>query len=221
MLSALKTYQSGRGERGSNSWIPVQAIVDALDSAFYLSFGSVPAPTGNVLLALDVSGSMDGGVVAGIPGLTPRVTSAAMALVTAATAAAGKYHILGFSHRLVDIPITSKTPLNTVIATMQRIPMGRTDCALPMIWARDNKAAVDGFAVYTDSETWHGQIHPCAALREYRLRSSRNARLAVVGMVGNQFTIADPDDAGMLDLIGFDTAAPALMADFFDAAGNS
>jgi 60 kDa SS-A/Ro ribonucleoprotein len=40
------------------------------------------------------------------------------------------------------------------------------------------------------------------------------ARLIVVGMVANGFTIADPDDPGMLDVVGFDTSAPALMADF-------
>jgi 60 kDa SS-A/Ro ribonucleoprotein len=40
----------------------------------------------------------------------------------------------------------------------------------------------------------------------------------VVGMVSNGFSIADPSDAGMLDVVGFDTAAPQLMADF--AAGR-
>jgi len=38
--------------------------------------------------------------------------------------------------------------------------------------------------------------------------------LIVVGMVSNGFTIADPDDAGMLDVAGFDTAVPQVMADF-------
>jgi 60 kDa SS-A/Ro ribonucleoprotein len=28
------------------------------------------------------------------------------------------------------------------------------------------------------------------------------------------FTIADPNDAGMLDVVGFDSAAPSLIADF-------
>jgi len=36
----------------------------------------------------------------------------------------------------------------------------------------------------------------------------------VVGMEANDFTIADPDDAGMLDVVGFDTAAPSVMSDF-------
>jgi 60 kDa SS-A/Ro ribonucleoprotein len=37
-------------------------------------------------------------------------------------------------------------------------------------------------------------------------------------MVSNGFTIADPTDAGMLDVVGFYPAAPQLMADF--AAGR-
>jgi 60 kDa SS-A/Ro ribonucleoprotein len=32
--------------------------------------------------------------------------------------------------------------------------------------------------------------------------------------VANKFSIADPDDAGMLDVVGFDAAAPAVIADF-------
>jgi 60 kDa SS-A/Ro ribonucleoprotein len=32
--------------------------------------------------------------------------------------------------------------------------------------------------------------------------------------VSNGFSIADPNDAGMLDIIGFDMAAPAVMSDF-------
>ena len=40
------------------------------------------------------------------------------------------------------------------------------------------------------------------------------AKLVVLGMVANNFTIADPEDAGMMDVVGFDSAAPALIADF-------
>jgi 60 kDa SS-A/Ro ribonucleoprotein len=37
-------------------------------------------------------------------------------------------------------------------------------------------------------------------------------------MLANKFSIADPLDAGMLDVVGFDTSAPQLMSDF--AAGT-
>jgi 60 kDa SS-A/Ro ribonucleoprotein len=49
---------------------------------------------------------------------------------------------------------------------------------------------------------------------KYRQRSGIAAKLVVVGMVSNGFSIANPEDAGMLDVVGFDTATPALIADF-------
>ena len=54
VLAALRTYASGRGVRGRGVWNPVREVVDALDAAFYASFGNIE-PTGKrLLLALDV-----------------------------------------------------------------------------------------------------------------------------------------------------------------------
>ncbi len=91
---------------------------------------------------------------------------------------------------------------------------GGTDCALPMLYALERRLSVDAFVVYTDSETWAGMIHPVQALRQYRERTGIAAKLVVVGLVSNGFSIADPNDAGMLDVVGFDTASPAVIADF-------
>jgi 60 kDa SS-A/Ro ribonucleoprotein len=213
VLSALKTYQQGRGERGKSTWTPVQQIVDALDAGFYRAFAAVGPTNLPTLIALDVSGSMGDGNIAGCPGLSPRVASAAMALVTAAREP--NHHIMGFSHALVDVPISPGMRLDQAIAVINRVPMGGTDCALPMIWAEEQRAKVDAFAIYTDNETWFGDVHPHVALQRYRRSSGRRARLAVVGMTASEFTIADPSDGGMLDFVGFDASAPALMADFF------
>jgi 60 kDa SS-A/Ro ribonucleoprotein len=225
MLSALRTYAQGHGERGGNTWTPVQAVVDALDAGFYVSFASVEPTNKATLLALDVSGSMTSGVIAGCPGLTPRVASAAMALVTAAVEP--NHHIVGFAtgsgrsmhagygSMIVDVPISAKMRLDDVIRAIERIPMGGTDCALPMIWAGGMKMKVDAFAIYTDNETWAGDIHPHVALRSYRKASGIDARVAVVGLTATAFTIADPTDAGMMDFVGFDAGAPSLMSDFF------
>ncbi len=57
-------------------------------------------------------------------------------------------------------------------------------------------------------------MHPVEALRRYRARRGIPARLVVVGMTSGGFSIADPDDAGMLDVVGFDTAVPSVIADF-------
>lgn len=60
-------------------------IVDALGRAFLLAFGAVEPAGRRFVLGLDVSGSMDSGLIAGVPGLTPRLGAAAMSLVTART----------------------------------------------------------------------------------------------------------------------------------------
>lgn len=212
ILAALKTYASGHGARGQGTWEPCARVVDALDAAFYAAFGNVPATGKRILLALDVSGSMHAGAVAGIPGLTPRAASAAMALVTAAVEP--RWATMAFAREFVPFPLSPRERLDDVIDRMNRMLYGATDCALPMIWASERRLAFDLFVVYTDSETWYGKVHPAVALRQYRERSGIPARLVVVGMVANGFSIADPNDAGMLDVVGFDTATPALIADF-------
>ncbi len=78
----------------------------------------------------------------------------------------------------------------------------------------ENKLNVSAFITYTDSETWAGNIHPAQALRQYRSEFVGDAKAVVVGMTSNGFTLADPNDRGMLDVVGFDTTAPAVIADF-------
>ena len=212
VLAALTTYEQGKGMRGKLLWTPVPRVVDALNAAFYLSFGNVQPSGKRVVLALDVSGSMGYGLIAGIPGLSPRAGSAAMALVTAATEQ--DYTVIGFSHELIPLNISPGQRLNDAIRTVSNIPFGATDCALPMQWALKNKVEADAFVVYTDSETWFGKVHPAQALGQYRAETGIQAKLAVVGMVANSFSIADPNDAGMLDVVGFDTATPQILADF-------
>jgi 60 kDa SS-A/Ro ribonucleoprotein len=212
VLAALKKYAQGHGERGKNTWTPVPAVVDALDRAFYYAFGSVTSTGKRWVLGLDVSGSMTCGTVAGVPGLTPRVASAAMALITAAKEP--NYQAMGFSTDFIPLKITARQRLDDVLKKVDNLPFSGTDCALPMLWAMKNKIEADVFVVYTDSETWFGQVHPTQALRQYREKTGIAAQLIVVGTVSNNFTIADPNDGGMLDVVGFDTATPQLISDF-------
>ncbi len=230
LLVAARTYASGRGVRGHSSWTPVTAIVDALDEAFYLAFGNVQ-PTGKrLLLALDVSGSMTFGSIAGMPGLTPRDASAAMALVTLAVerhvevvgfhagrggwVARPRGRFQGRADALTPLPLSARQRLDDAVRRVSDLPFGGTDCALPMRYALEQGRAVDTFVVYTDSETWAGDMHPAEALRRYRQSTGIAARLVVVGMVANRFTIADPNDAGMLDVVGFDTSTPQVIGGF-------
>jgi 60 kDa SS-A/Ro ribonucleoprotein len=212
ILIALLTYKSGKGRKGGGQWTPVPRVIDALDEAFYLSFGNVE-PTGKrLLLALDVSSSMDWGVCAGAEGLTPRDGSVAMAMAALRTEKDAL--VMGFADGLRDLKLSARQRLDDAIRTAKEIPFGGTDCSLPITWALANKAPVDAFVVYTDSETWAGNIHPVQALRDYRDRMGIPAKLVVVGMASNGFSIADPADAGMMDVAGFDASAPEIISQF-------
>jgi 60 kDa SS-A/Ro ribonucleoprotein len=228
LLVALKTYAQGRGVRGDGTWTPVPQVVDALDAAFYLAFENV-APTGKrIMLALDVSGSMVA-PVHGLPHLSCREASAAMALVTAATEPEHRFvaftrgpytsqwsatHGSRYDTGLSPLAISPRQRLDDVVRSISNLPFGGTDCALPMVEALEHRWEVDAFVVYTDSETWAGNVHPAQALRAYRERMGIAAKVIVVAMASNGFSISDPNDAGMLDVVGFDTATPQVMADF-------
>lgn len=212
VIAALMTYGSGHSARGESTWTPVPTIIDALDEAFYLAFQAIEPAGKRFVLGLDVSGSMDGGEIAGVPGLTPRIGTAVMAMVTMRTEVA--HYTLGFSHRFIDLGLSPKMRLDQVMQKISGLPFAATDCAIPMRWALHEKVEADTFVVYTDNETWAGSVHPSIALQKYRQEMGIPARLVVVGMTSTGFSIADPNDAGMLDVVGFDTAAPQVISQF-------
>lgn len=223
VLVAQRTYASGRSARGGGQWSPSRKVVDALDAAFYRAFGTVEPSGKRTLLAVDVSGSM-GSPISGLP-ITAREASAALALVQLATEPSAT--AVGFTSRatnaggndwfdtaLKPLRISPRQRLDDALRVVDAMPMSGTDCSLPMQFATEKGLKVDTFVVYTDNETWAGKIHPHQALAEYRRRFGIAAKLVVVGMTATEFSIADPTDAGMLDVVGFDAAVPSMITEF-------
>lgn len=210
LLIAQRTYAAGRGQKGSLTWSPIPQISDALEEAFYASFGLIE-PTGKrFLLGLDVSGSM--GCPMGDSGITCAEGTAVMAMITARLEKNSFVH--GFADTFKDLKITAKDTLESATQKTQQANFGSTDCALPMKYALEKKIPVDVFCVYTDSEFNTGRQHPSQALAAYRKTMGIPAKLVVIGMTATNVTIADPADAGMMDVVGFDGATPELIADF-------
>ena len=227
ILIAHRTYMSGQGK--GSSWTPLAEIGNALEDAFYLAFGNVE-PTGKrTMLALDVSGSMTQSI-SGLP-LSCRDASAALALVQMAVEREGDTYVVGFTSAgnrwfstkpaknevypgLSVLTISPQGGLAAAIKEVSDLPFGGTDAALPIAYAHRAGIVVDTFVVATDNETWSGGQHVHEALRDYRRHVNRNAKLVVVGMTATENSIADPDDAGSLNVVGFDAALPRLIADF-------
>lgn len=213
LLMAQRTYASGTGFRGGASWTVIPQIVDALDDAFYASFENVE-PTGKrFLLGIDVSGSMSwSGYGQDKAVLTPREIAAAMAMTFLKTEP--KTYSFGFSNQFVDLGLSPKMRLDDVMRKTSGLPFASTDCAVPMLHAAKHGIEADVFVVITDNETWAGNVHPFQALQAYRRQTGIPAKLVVLGVTSTGFTIADPSDAGMLDVVGFDAAVPRIVSDF-------
>lgn len=210
VLIALRTYAQGHGMKGNGTWTPVKEVTEALETAFYLAFDAVE-PTGKRwMLGIDVSASMSSRI-SGSP-LSCCEAATALALVT--NRVDSETFVGRFNTGLEQMPFDRDIRLEAALKFTRSINGGGTDCSLPMVYAAERKLAVDVFCVLTDSETWFGQVHPFQALQQYRQKMGIPAKLIVVGMVANGFTIADPSDAGMLDVVGFDTTVLAVMADF-------
>jgi 60 kDa SS-A/Ro ribonucleoprotein len=211
ILNAIYVYANGKGIKGSLNWVPEGAIVEALEYAFYRSFNNVE-PTGkNIMLALDVSGSMAWHNLPRIV-LTPRDVSALMAMVTMRVEE--NVFIKGFSTNLVNIPITRNSSIREAIDLTSRINFGSTNCAHPFMYCEKNGIDVDAIVVYTDSETYAGSMHPWQALDSLQNKLGHKVKCVVVGMESNDFSIARPDYDNMLDVVGFSTNTPNVISNF-------
>ena len=214
-LLAVSTHQNGQADRNSygglsKDWKESSVIVDALNEGFHLAFKTINPANKRTFIGLDVSGSMESTVMG--TSLSARDVSAAIAMTIARTEPYCETR--GFSTEFVDLGITPKMDLSTVIKKISNLPFARTDCAIPMEYALKNKIEVDTFIIITDNETYAGRQHPFQALKAYRQGMGIDAKLMVMATTATPFTIADPSDPGMLDFVGFDASAPRVMADF-------
>jgi len=214
VLIALKTYMAGKGDLGKLTWTTDRIVLDTLSTTFKLAFGNVERTGKRIMLALDVSGSMDC-ATAGAPSVTCREAATAMAMVTLAAEGEKDTSIYAFTTEFKDLRGCVKpnmTVQDAIRATNN--PFAGTDCALPMRHASQHNIPVDCFIVYTDSETYAPTRHPQVELEEYRKKTGINAKMIVVGLVGNSLTIADPSDKNTLNLAGFDSSLPQLITMF-------
>jgi 60 kDa SS-A/Ro ribonucleoprotein len=217
IIVAKKIYEQGRGDKGSLVWTPDRQIGSKLEDSFYLSFQTVEPANKNTYLGLDVSGSMGSNLCSGANQLNCREASAVLAMVTVKSEPWTL--VEGFTGKMETLNIGPGDRLDAVLKKISNLRFGTTDCSQPMIDAINRKLDVDVFVIYTDNETYAGKEHPFQALRRYRkIMNKPEAKLIVCAMTASKFSIADPTDAGMLDVVGFDTATPKFISEF--AAGR-
>lgn len=212
ILLAMRTYASGHSLRGNGEWSPVQQVVDALDEAFYATIGYLK-PTGKRhLLAIDISGSMQNGSVAGTP-MAPFEAAGAMALITAKSEP--EHYVLGVHTWPVDLRISPRQRLDSVVKDLRQHAGGGTDLTIPYTWATAQKMPFDAVLTYTDGETWDGGYHhPAQALTAYRKALGIQTRGVNLAFTATGTSVADPKDPLCLQCVGLDAAMPEVVRGF-------
>lgn len=214
-LNASIVYSNGQVDRqgfgGRNkNWVSKQTITDALQSGFYNSFQNVTPSGKRFLIGLDVSGSMGWTNTIGSD-LTCAQAGAAMAMITSRVET--DTIVRGFANTFRDLKIHPGLSFSEIMDRVENNNYGGTDMSLPMKFAQQNNLWIDTFVVITDSEVNTGH-HPKSQLDEYRRKFNPDAKMVVMGTAVTDFTIADPSDCGMLDVVGFDSQAPKVVSDF-------
>jgi 60 kDa SS-A/Ro ribonucleoprotein len=211
LLAELLAYQQGRDQTGSLEWLPVTNVMDALDQAFYLAFDNIEPSGQRIYLALDASESMQRSRCLGIPHLPASLASAVIAMAFAKTEA--KLTIAAFHDSIWHVDLTRQDRLDHACAAIAYEARG-VDASLPMMDALDRQLAVDAFVIVTDNEAWARDQHPTQALDRYRRETGIAAKLVVIATAASECKIADSNDAGQINVAGFDASVPGIVSDF-------
>lgn len=225
LLTSRLVYESGRSFRGSLRWPVKQELVKALEDGFYTAFSNVE-PTGDrFLLALDVSGSMTGQITGHNITAMQSAAACAMTRVRSEAKGDGSTKAIAFSdgsnsggwggrkndYTPTSFPLSATDQFDEIYNRMDRLDFAATNCALPMKYAEKKSLDVDTFVVYTDSETNTRDQHPQDALNSYRQSTGKDAKMVVVGLQANPFSIAHPDDPLTMDVAGWDAQLPEII----------
>lgn len=189
---------------------PNNKVVAALEAGYDAAFKNIVPANKRTLMGLDVSGSMSS-YASGL-----QISCATLGAAFGQTLVKREPYamIRGFAGSFKDLGIVDSDSIHAVMKKTTSQNFGSTDCALPMKWALKNNLEFDTFVIFTDNETWGGSEHAHQALERYRQKMGIPARLVVVAATATRFSVADPNDAGSMDVSGFDSSAPKLIADF-------
>jgi len=211
VLIARKAYGSGKNMQGSSSWLPDPRVCVALEQSFENTFASIGEPTGkHFYIGLDVSGSMGWSQISN---MQMNCAEAGAALVMMLVRSEPHVTTSAFSSTFEELDIRRDDNFETVMRKMSGKSFAGTRIDVPILEALKKKILVDTFLVITDNDMGIGR-KPSIVLAEYNKVMKTNARLATIGMVSNGFTIAEPNNPNMIDIVGFDTATLEIVRRF-------
>lgn len=212
VLSAIKTYGSGKGDKGSKTWTPNQRIMDALQKTFEFSFKSLEnnLVTGvKTLIAVDVSGSMN----TAASGTNLKCTEASAALGLTNLKQIVDSNLILFDTSVYESGLGARHSYDEALRAINK-GGGGTDCSLAFSYALAKKIKYDAIVIYTDNETWAGLTHGKVLLDNYRRSINPNVKVIEVSLVTNNCSLFPLDDLNVLRTVGFDSSLPQIINSF-------
>ena len=231
----LARYTFARGRGASSTWTPDRDVAAALDEAFKFSFDNLKPINGRFLIGIDSSASMtwDSSRILGGEGPVAREFASVLAYILARAnnfnvdvggftarasvlrsygTASGRYAKLyneeGFT--LLDLEWKNMHHISNEI---QKITAGSTNCGAPVLHALRTKEAYDGIIIITDNDINMGD-HPVPLMAKYRSQIKPGAKMVVITTQVCNYSVADPRDPLMLDVVGVDASGPEIVLDF-------
>lgn len=214
VLLAARTYRQGRGERGTNTWQVNKDVNAALDDVLKASLRN-PTPSGkNILVAIDVSGSMRS------------VADKAYTLAYCLKSIEPNAHVIEFDAAgygrgrtsggpiagTYESSITSNSNLDQVLSSIRY--GGGTDVSLPFqyVKAKGWEKKVDAVVMLTDSESWAGGRHTFQLVDEIR-KVNPNFKAVEVQLAPGYHSQLRGHDKELL-VCGFDASVYGVISEF-------
>lgn len=208
VMNSLSTYSKGRGVKGSGTWDVSPEVIEALEKCFVLSFKNATQTNANILVGIDVSGSMSEKAAG-----TNMTCSQVGNLVGAITLKAEpKADLIHFDTSYFSPGYNKNSSLTSILNWPSN--GGGTDCGQVFKYALDRRKKYDGIVIYTDSETWAGKRHALEWLSEYRQKINPNVKVIEVAMASNPRTLLPQNDPNVLRIVGFDASVHKLITEF-------
>lgn len=208
LINSLRTYSTGRGDKGDSTWDVNSSIVSALNDAYEFALKNV-TPTGKtILIGLDVSGSMNN------PVTKTSMTASQLGCVLAVTLAKTEKfsEVIGFDTQLQKIPVGKHTTIES--ACKAHVNGGGTDCSVPFAYALDTKAKYDAIVILTDSESWAGSRHGTVLLDTYRKKFNKDVKVIEIAMTATPHSQLPTNDSNILRVVGFDSTVVQIINEF-------
>lgn len=185
-------YQLMMAYLNCSSEVPYK-IKEALQDAMEISCDHVPTIPGNVVIAIDVSGSMHCPITGGYNSKARCIDIAAM-FASAALRNNPRSILIPYSDCISLCNMNPRDSIMTNAEKLTQLPSGGTYSALPMKHVIENKIPVDAMIYFSDNESWiventyrwGSQATEMMDLWKQIRRANSNAKLICVDLNANR-----------------------------------